>query len=224
MMTRKYFNVPFSLWLGFFLSIPFFLYFSEVDLFVSHLFYKDGDFFFNDTPLENFFHKSIRPMIILALLIPLVLTIYNHYFNKKLLSMTKRKLLYIFLVLVLAPGLIVNLFLKESCERPRPKQIIEFGSKKEFYPAFTLTNQGKDSFSSGHVAAAFSLVGLAMLAQRRRKVWIGVATTYGIGMMIARIAAGGHFLSDVVTSFFIVTIANLILYKYIIENEQSEQL
>lgn len=224
MMNKRYFNVPLSLWLGFFLSIPFFLYFSEVDLFVSHLFYKDNSFFLNDTPLEKFFHSSIRPIIILSLLIPLGITIYNYRTNKTLWGMTKRKLLYIFLVLALAPGLIVNLFLKEGCERPRPVQIKEFGSKKEFYPAFTITNQGKDSFSSGHVAAAFSLVGLAMLAQRRRKLWIMIATTYGIGMMIARVAAGGHFLSDVITSFFIVTIANLILYKYLIENEQSEQL
>ena len=220
-INTKYMNIPLFIWISFIISIPLFKYFGEIDLFISHLFYKDNIFFLNDTLVEKFFHISIRPIIIFAILIPLGAYIYNSKYKKHFLTITKRKLLYIFLVLALAPGLIVNLFLKEGCERPRPKQIIEFGSKKEFYPAYTITNQGKDSFSSGHVAAAFSLMGLAMLAKRRREFWIKLTLIYGTGMMIARVAAGAHFFSDVLTSFFIVYISTHILYKYLIENSEE---
>ncbi len=223
-INQKYLNVPLYIWLSFFISIPFFKYFSEIDLSISHLFYENNIFFLNDTLVEKFFHISIRPIVILTILISIGLFTYNKYYNKNLFDITKRKLIYIFLVLALAPGLIVNLFLKEGFERPRPKQIIEFGSKKEFYPAYTLTNQGKDSFSSGHVAAAFSLMGLAMLAQRRREFWINLTLVYGVGMMIARVAAGAHFFSDVVTSFFIVYISTHILYKYLIEDSKDTNL
>lgn len=220
-IDKKYLNVPLYIWISFLLSIPFFTFFSQIDLFISHLFYRDNIFFLNDTLAEKFFHISIRPIIIIAILTPLAVFTYNHYYKKNIWDMTKRKLLYIFLVLALAPGLIVNIFLKEGFERPRPKQIIEFGSKKEFYPAYTFTNQGKDSFSSGHVAAAFSLMGLAMLAKRRRDFWINLTLIYGTGMMVARVAAGGHFFSDVVTSFFIVYISTHILYKYLIEDKED---
>lgn len=220
-LTKKYLNVPLYIWVGFFLSIPLFLYLPTVDLFVSHLFYNDGVFFLYRSYPETFFHDSIRPIIFLAVVIPLVATIYNSYTQKNILSMTKRKLLYIILVITLAPGLIVNFVLKENFERPRPKQTIEFGGKYKFYPAYTFTHQGKKSFSSAHVAAAFSLMGIALLAQKRRKFWMMLTLLYAVGMMIARVAAGAHFFSDVVTSFFIVYIANNILYYYLIEEKET---
>jgi len=220
-MNTQYLNVPLYIWISFFISIPLFKFFGEIDLYIAHLFYKDNDFFLNGTLVETFFHVSIRPLIIIVIVVSFAIFFYNRYYKKELLNLTKRKLLYIFLVLALAPGLIINLFLKEGFERPRPKQIIEFNSKKEFYPAYTITNQGKDSFSSGHVAAAFSLLGLAMLAQRRRAFWMNLVLVYGVGMMIARMSAGAHFFSDVVTSFFIVYIANNILYKYLIEKKEE---
>jgi lipid A 4'-phosphatase len=137
--------------------------------------------------------------------------------------MTKRKLLYIFLVISVVPGLVVSFLLKENFERPRPRDVTEFNGTKDFYKAFTITHEGKKSFSSGHVAAAFSLLGLVYLVQRRRAFWFALTLTYALSMMVARVASGAHFLSDVVTSFFIVYIANLILYYYLIEKNKKEE-
>ncbi|MDA3909420.1 MAG: phosphatase PAP2 family protein [Sulfurimonas sp.] len=48
---------------------------------------------------------------------------------------------------------------------------------------------------------------------------MALALTFGTSVSLARMAAGGHFLSDVVTSFFIVYITTHILYKLIFKEE-----
>jgi lipid A 4'-phosphatase len=44
---------------------------------------------------------------------------------------------------------------------------------------------------------------------------MGLALGYGILVSFARLIAGGHFFSDIVTSFFIVWIVTHILYRLI---------
>jgi len=216
-------NVPIYIWIAFLLSIPFFLFFAEIDLIVSSLFYKDDTFFLRGSLIEQLFYHSIRPIIITISIGALVIFFYNYFYKKNILNINKRTVLYIFLVFSLAPGLIVHAYFKDTFERPRPRQVVEFGGKKDFYPAYTLTEQDKSSFSSGHVAAAFSLLGIAMLANKRRRFWINITLIYGTGMMVARVVAGGHFFSDVVTSFFVVYISTHILYKYLIEHPAKEK-
>ena len=82
-----------------------------------------------------------------------------------------------------------------------------------------MSDQGGYSFSSGHAAAAFSLLGFALLAKRRRNFWITLALSYGAFVGVARMAAGGHFLSDVVTSFFIVYIFTYMFYSMLIDKD-----
>ncbi len=136
------------------------------------------------------------------------------------MNLDKRVALYLFLVLSLAPGLIVNVILKDNWQRARPQEIVQFGGEKKFTPAYIISDQNGYSFSSGHVAAAFSLLGFALLANKRRKFWIALALSYGFFMSIARIAAGGHFFSDAVVSFFIVYMTTYILYSIIIKESK----
>jgi len=99
----------------------------------------------------------------------------------------------------------------------------EINSRKAIgmFPAFMMSNQDGYSFSSGHAAAAFSLLGFALLAKRRQKLFITTVLVYGTLVSLARMAAGGHFLSDVVTSFFIVYIATHVLYKLIFKEDSA---
>jgi len=147
----------------------------------------------------------------------IVLFLYNLITDKNILSIDKRKILYIILVLALAPGLIVNATLKENWGRARPAEIKQFGGDKTFTPAFVLSNQKGNSFSSGHGSAAFSVLGFALLMRKRKKLWIALALGYGVAVSFARIIGGGHFLSDNVTSFFIVYITTYILHYFILE-------
>jgi len=218
-MTQRYFNVPLYMWILFILSSFIFIFFPHIDIAVSDLFFNDGKFIAKDTLVERFFYRSIKPVLITVILFGLGVFTYNLVTKKNLFNINKRVIIYSFLVLSIAPGLIVNSLLKQNWGRARPHQIVHYGGDKEFSAAFIPSDQKGYSFSSGHVAAAFSLVGLALLTQRKRKFWIALTITYAVLMSIARVSAGGHFFSDVITSFFIVYITTQILYGYLIQNK-----
>jgi len=218
-LTKRYLNVSLYIWLSFIILSLLFIFFPQIDLDAASFFYDGESFILKGTPFEVFFFQSVR--VITGFMILSYLFIIVHYFITKqtIFNISKKVLLYIFLVLSIAPGLIVNSVLKEHMGRARPVDIVQFGGNKEFTPAFIPSNQGGNSFTSGHAAAAFSLTGFALLASRKRQLWMGVALSYGVAVIIARMGAGGHFLSDNITSFFIVFISTHILYKIIFKKD-----
>ena len=218
-LNKNYLNVKGYIWLLFVILSVFFVSVPQIDILVANLFYDGKSFPLNKTLLETFFYTSVKPIVLAFLVGSLVIFFYNLLKKTDILNLTPKTMLYIILVLGIAPGLIVNTTLKENWGRPRPKQIKEFGGKLDFKPAFVMSKQDGYSFSSGHTAAAFSLIGFALLSKRRKKLYLNLAITYGILVSIARMAAGGHFLSDVVTSFFIVWISTHIFYKLIFKKD-----
>ncbi len=218
-MNKKYLNVPYYIWGLFLFSAVIFIFFPQIDLYISGLFYDDG-FRAKGTFFELLFYHSIRYVILFFAIGSLLLFFYNLILKKNILNMDKRVTLYLFLVLSLAPGLIVNVILKDNWQRARPQEVVQFGGEKKFTPAYIISDQNGYSFSSGHAAAAFSLLGFALLATQRRKFWIALALSYGVLMSLARIAAGGHFFSDTVVSFFIVYTTTYILYSIIIKENK----
>jgi lipid A 4'-phosphatase len=129
------------------------------------------------------------------------------------LGLTGRKLALALCLLALLPGLLVNQVLKEHWGRARPAQIGAFGGVRPFTPAFVYTGRQGGSFSSGHVAAAAYLIALAHLLRGPRSGWLLLAAVYTALVGFARMAAGGHFLSDVVTSVFLVLLGYLMLRR-----------
>jgi len=220
-MNKKYLNVRLYIWLLFLACSIIFVSFPQIDIEVASLFYDGAEFPLNGTLIEEFFYNSVRPLIIFLTLSSIAIFIYNYTKKKNLLNINSKAMLFIVLFLTIAPLLIVNTTLKENWGRARPAQTIDFGGQKEFTPAFMMSNQGGYSFSSGHAAAAFSLLGFALLAKRRQKLFITTVLVYGTLVSLARMAAGGHFLSDVVTSFFIVYIATHVLYKLIFKEDTA---
>lgn len=221
MMKNKFLNVQLYIWLAFVVLSLIFIFIPQVDIYVSNLFYNGETFPANQTFLEEFFYRSVQPLILVFSISSLIIFIYNTITKKNILNINAKVILYLLLVLGIAPGLIVNVILKDNWGRPRPAQTIEFGGTMNFTPAYIPSKQDGYSFSSGHAAAAFSIMGFALLAKRRRKLWMSLALTYGTLVGIARMAAGGHFLSDVITSFFIVYIFTHIFYKLIFKEESD---
>ncbi len=218
-MNKKYLNVSIYIWIAFLISSLVFILFSQIDLYIASMFYDGKSFFMNGTFVEGLFYYSVKPIIIIFVLSTLGIFFYNYFKKKNILNINSKVILYIVLVLTIAPVLIVNTTLKENWGRARPAQTVNFGGQKKFTPAFIMSNQGGYSFSSGHSAAAFSLLGFALLAHKRKKMWANIAISYGIFVSIARMAAGGHFFSDVVTSFFIVYISTHIIYKLVFKED-----
>ena len=125
-----------------------------------------------------------------------------------------RDLAYLLLVLALGPGLIVNGLLKEHWGRARPVNCVEFGGSQTFTPAFVFSDQGGKSFSSGHAAGSAYWVVVALVLARgaRRRYWLGLAVGYSLLVAWARLAAGGHFFSDILISWFILALLAWGLY------------
>ena len=115
------------------------------------------------------------------------------------------------LALLLGPGVLVNMTFKEYWGRPRPHQVEEFGGSREFRPPVIpcFDCRSGHSFVSGHASMGFILFAVALVYRRRRWIWIAGGAGSAIGL--ARVAMGGHFLSDVVFSGWTVWFASLFL-------------
>jgi membrane-associated PAP2 superfamily phosphatase len=107
------------------------------------------------------------------------------------------------LVLIVGPGLIVNVVLKPYWGRPRPNAVVSFGGQRDFLPVWQWgRGQDESSFPSGHASTGFYLMVPAFVYYRRRPrvalafLLLGLFSGSIIGL--ARIVAGGHFPSDVV--------------------------
>ena len=125
---------------------------------------------------------------------------------------------------LLGPGLLTNAILKEYWDRARPRQIVEFGGDAQFGPPMVIQDQCATncSFVSGEAAFAFAFLAFALLARRRRPMWIGVALGFGALIGLLRIVLGAHFFSDVLFAGLLNGILILILYRLIVVRGPSQ--
>lgn len=213
-MRRVLLWAPIPLWLAFGATAAVFVLAPAIDLAASALFYDPtAGFFSRGRPWEQLAYHSVE-VLMYGVNLGLIAWCSVCYFTRcRSGRRCARDLAYLVLLLALAPGLIVNALLKEHWGRARPVQVVELGGDRIFSPAFVRSDQRGGSFSSGHAAAAAYLVVVAwLIGGRQRAIWVAVATSYALLVGVARIAAGGHFLSDVLTSYFVVALAAFILY------------
>lgn len=137
------------------------------------------------------------------------------------LARWRRQCLYLFLVLALGPGLLVNTIFKDHWGRPRPRQVTEFGGHWKFQPVLEQGSPGRGkSFPCGHSSTGYYFVAFYFLLRRRRKLLATLVLTgaalYGTLIGLARMAAGAHFASDVLWSAFFPALAAFLLYYVIL--------
>jgi lipid A 4'-phosphatase len=207
------------------LAAAFFLAFPGVDLWVSGLFYRPG---------AGFFLAQWGPVRAIYLGVPyltdaIVVGVIALYLaallrGRPVLGIDGRTAAYLLLALALGPGLLVNTVLKDHWGRARPSQVTEFGGTEPFTPApLPAANCRRNcSFPAGHPAMGFYLVSFAFLVreQRRRRLAEGAAIAAGAVFGLARLAQGGHFLSDVVFSGLLVYGVSWALYRALIGNDR----
>ncbi len=206
------------------------LYLAAFLFAISIVFYIDPSL---DVKLMSFFydenvgfaHSKHWLVILVFKTVPVLTILYSLWLicsSARLLWSGNRNLkkaflnLTILMSLILGPGVVVNLMLKDNFGRARPKQIVEFGAIKTFTNVYEKANQCKSncSFSSGHAAAAYSFTTIAFLVPAQYQFVTYIAgfafgTIVGIGRMIQ----GGHFGSDVVVSAWIIFLINYILLR-----------
>jgi membrane-associated PAP2 superfamily phosphatase len=132
-----------------------------------------------------------------------------------------RAIVFLIATLVLAPGLMVNVLLKDHWHRPRPIDVAQFGGDQHFVPWWDPRGDCPNNcaFVSGDVAGAFWTIAPAALAPPQwRMLAYGAALALGTGMAAIRVMAGAHFVSDVVFAgiftFLIIWIAHGLIYRW----------
>ena len=123
--------------------------------------------------------------------------------------MPARAALLIVAAFALGPALLVNGVLKPYWPRPRPSAVIELGGTLPFVQWWDPRGacDGNCSFVSGEASAAYATLALAAVVPPPwRYPAIGAALIYGTVIGLVRIAAGGHFLTDIIFSGIFTTL------------------
>jgi membrane-associated PAP2 superfamily phosphatase len=134
----------------------------------------------------------------------------------KLPAPTSYALVFLIGSLILGPGLIVNLGLKDHSHRPRPVHVQEFGGDQEFRPwwRFDGACHKNCAFASGEAASGFWMLAPALIAPPPwRGLAVAGALVYGFVTSALRVAFGGHFLSDVLFGGLISALVVLGLWR-----------
>lgn len=205
--ARRFLKAPLWLWLVFGGVGSLFILLPQMDLAVSGLFYTPGvGFAARGTWFERLVFLSTYWFLVLGT--PALVGLWLAGRRGWLLGVGigGRDLAFLLLVLALGPGLLVNGILKEHWGRARPVDCQEFGGTLTFTPAFVPSDQGGGSFSSGHAAGSCYWVVVALVLAPRRRLWVGMALGYSLLVAWARLAAGGHFLSDILVSWLLVAL------------------
>lgn len=190
--------------------------FPGIDIAVSKLFF-DGKSFLRDQWWQTVLQVGLKYFLSISLVAVTVVYGLNKLLKKRMLGIDGRRVIFLYLVLLVGGGVIVNYTFKEHFGRARPRDVAEFGGAKVFSPAFQISHQCRTncSFSSGDAAGGFFSIALAMALSRRRSVFIA-AILFGAVQSFARISAGAHFFSDTVTSFFVMWIVADVLFFYLV--------
>jgi lipid A 4'-phosphatase len=196
--------------------------FPQLDLDIASLFYDPGTKNFSLS--KSFAVRYVRDAAVwiqviliapsvIALLIKLVMPRAKPW-------MSSRAAIFLIATLALAPGLVVNVLLKNHWDRPRPAAVTEFGGSERFVPWWDPRGQCRKncSFVSGETSSAFWTLAPAALAPAPwRFLAYTSAIAFGIGMGVVRMAMGGHFFTDVVFAglftFIIIVLTHRLIYR-----------
>lgn len=197
--------------------------FPAVDIHISRVFFDQG-FPLKQQWWQVWFHEGMTYFLYLSMAAIVAVYALNRLSKRNWYDVDGRKVCYLFLVLIVGAGLIVNVVLKDNFGRARPRDIQEFGGSKRFTPAFVVSAECATncSFSSGEGAAAFFSLALAMALSRKRTM-LAAGVGFGCAVSFSRVASGAHFFSDTVVSFFVMLIVADALYHYMFLAERQPQ-
>ncbi len=202
-------------------TLPF--WFTNLDLSVAGEFYDptaERAFPLKYAPFWYALYKLI-PILSALVAIGSIAVITLSYLNERFTRL-RRPAAAVFLTFLLGPGLLVNGVFKENYGRPRPQQVEVFGGPYPYVPPLVYGGYNKaKSFPSGHSSVGFAFIIFYFLLRRRKPKLANVAglstLVLGAATGMARIVGGGHFLSDVLWSFYLVTITAVIVEHFIVE-------
>jgi lipid A 4'-phosphatase len=181
-----------------------------LDLSIERYFYNPGQHFSSNSFYDFMFEFAVIPAEIVGILAFLILCAS---YVKASFKKWRSPALVMVLTMVLGAGFICHTLLKDHWGRPRPKQTIEFGGMQPFRPYykpnFFHQPEPSKSFPCGHCTMGFYFFALALVALRlgkpRAYLYLMIfSLIFGFAFGLARMAQGGHYLSDVLMTAVIM--------------------
>lgn len=197
------------------LALTVFFRSTDADMAISRLFYLGSYNHWAGLRLPLFvavYDFGFVPAIVMGiggLVLALASYTYPH------LQSYRRIGFFVFALLALGPGLIVNGICKPNFQRPRPKHMVEFGGDIEFVPVLSAStaDHGGKSFPSGHASMGFVLMAPGFLLLRRNLIkataWFLAGCSFGFFVGFVRVTQGAHFTSDVLWAGGLVYLSGL---------------
>jgi membrane-associated PAP2 superfamily phosphatase len=200
--------------------------YPDLDLRVARHFFLNADLGSNVFPWRYYpplmqardFGLRVSAVLVAPAIVALVLKLILPH-RKMLIS--GRAVLFLIATMVIGPGLLVNLGLKDHWGRPRPIDVTQFGGDQHFVAWWDPRGDCPKncSFVSGDVAgAAWTLAPAALAPPQWHALAYGAALALTAGMATYRVMAGGHFVSDTifagVFTFLIVWLFYQLIYRW----------
>jgi len=198
------------------LTVPFWV--TDLDIRAA------GLFFHPDNPQNLWPEEQHGLWLFLYKAIPILVNILllgclgglAFYGNRPNARRVRRMVLFVLFSVILGPGLVVNGIFKDHYGRPRPRQVEQFQGHLVYQPPGMPGAEGK-SFPCGHCSVGYLAWVFYFLTRRKKPLLaFGIllfAIFLGVLVGVGRMAAGGHFLSDVLWSGIFSYAVCALLYR-----------
>jgi lipid A 4'-phosphatase len=197
--------------------------YPDLDLRLAGLFYhpeRPGPWAGSE-PLWQHLRDASRWLVALIAAPAFVALVLKLILPRRRLLMSGRAVLFLVASLAVGPGIVANAIFKENWGRTRPVQVTQFGGDKTFVAWWDPRGACPKncSFVAGEPSGAFWTLAPAALAPPQwRALAYGGAIAFGVGVGLVRMAAGGHFASDVafagVFMFLTVWLLHGLIYRW----------
>ncbi|HEY1874051.1 MAG TPA: phosphatase PAP2 family protein [Steroidobacteraceae bacterium] len=139
----------------------------------------------------------------------------------------RRAAALLLLGVAVGPGLLANALFKDHWQHPRPRDLIEFGGPLHYVPSPLIGAEGGASFPCGHCSVGFMFAAGWWIWRRRRPVWAAASLAGGLALGsllgVGRLAAGAHFLSDIVWSALLAFGVLHVLWYHVLPTPSAEE-
>lgn len=197
--------------------------FSYIDILITNLFYNDDGFYLANNTFGLIVYEGAYYLTIAVIIMLIIMLLLNLFKNIKPFGLPRKAVIFFIVIIIMAPGIVVNSLLKDHVGRPRPAHITEYGGTKVFQPPFVISDQCDKncSFVSGHASFAFTFMAIGLLFRKRLR-YIICTSGFIFGALVGfiRIFQGRHFFTDVVFAFFFTWLTITLIYKFFYPNDE----
>jgi lipid A 4'-phosphatase len=184
--------------------------FPGIDLRTSAFFYKGGGIFYGKgggiftgapTTVADFIRLTLYIFFVCVCVVSALAFVASIIRKRAVFGLSTLKWLFLITCVLLGPGLVGNVLLKDHWGRARPVHIVEFGGPKTYSTPLVPSDQcdRNCSFVAGEASMMYTLFFAAAFlvpAMGRRLIITGALVGFFSG--IVRMSQGAHFLSDVI--------------------------